>query len=175
MAPISRLAAHWMLLLSLTYTDGFVVVTSRRLGRGPPFSMAPGGDGESTDKIPQLPAIGSSSFSSRKRKSNEDEKKPFVASRKVQLQYTCNVCDTRNTQPVSRVSFYKGVVIARCKGCDTQHLIADHLGWSGFEEQGVLPRTTSVTEEVFELERILQQHDANTGTIVGEDGMPAME
>jgi hypothetical protein len=29
---------------------------------------------------------------------------PFVASRKFQLQYTCNVCETRNTNSVSRVA-----------------------------------------------------------------------
>lgn len=29
---------------------------------------------------------------------------PFVASKKFQLQYTCNVCETRNTNSVSRVA-----------------------------------------------------------------------
>lgn len=125
--------------------------------------------------IPQLPPIGDSSFLD----SDVPESKPFVASRKVQLQYTCNVCETRNTQSMSRIAYHKGVVIVRCKGCDTQHLVADHLGWTGFQNNTVLedflgdvPR---VTEEVFELERILQQHDHASGAILGEDGSPALE
>lgn len=130
---------------------------------------------ENAVSIPQLPPSGDSSFL------NDDSlrKKPFVANRKVQLQYTCNVCETRNTHSISRVAYHKGVVIVKCKGCDSQHLIVDHLGWTGFQNNTVLedflgdiPR---VTEEVFELERILQQHDPASGAIVGDDGSLAME
>jgi mitochondrial protein import protein ZIM17 len=31
----------------------------------------------------------------------------------------------------SREAYDKGVVVARCAGCDNLHLIADRLGWFG--------------------------------------------
>jgi hypothetical protein len=140
--------------------------------------------------IPQLPAIGSSSRDENAPKSN-DENKPFVASRKFQLQYTCNICETRNTHSVSRTAYRNGVVIVRCKGCESQHIIADHLGYTDYEggfqgnetntiedffadhAEGV--KVDRVSEEVFQLEKILLGHDADSGSIVGDDGELAME
>jgi hypothetical protein len=69
------------------------------------------GDGEPT-VMPQLPPC----QDQRKRSETDSGKMwttpsgekiqpgPFVASRKFQLQYTCNVCETRNTNSVSRVA-----------------------------------------------------------------------
>ncbi|KAH7840493.1 hypothetical protein Vadar_017634 [Vaccinium darrowii] len=45
--------------------------------------------------------------------------------------FTCKVCDTRSVKTVCRESYEKGVVVARCSGCNNLHLIADHLGWFG--------------------------------------------
>lgn len=45
--------------------------------------------------------------------------------------FTCKVCDTRSVKTFSRVSYEKGVVLARCGGCNNVHLIADRLGWFG--------------------------------------------
>lgn len=45
--------------------------------------------------------------------------------------FTCKVCDTRNFKTASRESYDKGVVVARCNGCNNLHLIADRLGWFG--------------------------------------------
>lgn len=62
-------------------------------------------------KIPQLPAIGTSSFHQssstvqtepQAKLSNESNDVAFVSS-KFQLQYTCKVCDTRNHHLVSRI------------------------------------------------------------------------
>jgi hypothetical protein len=134
--------------------------------------------------IPQLPPIGDSSFlpPSTGDGTDQSQQSPavFVAHHKVQLQYTCKVCETRNTHSMSRIAYHKGVVIATCKGCGTQHLIADHLGWivqnnTVLEDfiGGAVPR---VTQEVFELERILQQYgDTSGGAIVGDDGRLALE
>ena len=55
-----------------------------------------------------------------------------LVSPKFQLQYTCKVCDTRNSHSVTRMAYRKGVVIAMCKGCHSKHLIADNLGWSNY-------------------------------------------
>lgn len=45
--------------------------------------------------------------------------------------FTCKVCETRSIKTASRESYEKGVVVARCGGCNNLHLIADRLGWFG--------------------------------------------
>ena len=45
--------------------------------------------------------------------------------------FTCTVCDTRTMKTASRESYEKGVVVARCSGCNNLHLMADHLGMFG--------------------------------------------
>lgn len=47
------------------------------------------------------------------------------------LIFTCKVCEARSFKTVCRESYEKGVVVARCAGCDNLHLIADRLGWFG--------------------------------------------
>eukprot|EP00956_Cyclotella_meneghiniana_P003803 scaffold4601_cov51-Cyclotella_meneghiniana.AAC.3 len=105
-----------------------------------------------------------------------------VASRKFQLQYTCKICNTRNSIKVTRIAYRKGIVIAKCKGCDNKHLIADNLNWlSGFDydngerniEQFMENRSEEsefanedlvmrVDKEVFDLESVLYK-DQNVG------------
>jgi DNL zinc finger len=143
--------------------------------------------------IPQLPATGSSS-----RKSSDSESSrtsdavsgTFVGSKKFQLQYTCNICEARNLHMVSRVAYRQGVVICTCKGCGSQHLIADHLGFTNYEGgfQGEIntiedwfsaknDTDTSVhrvSPDVFDLEKILAR-DTKSGSIVGDDGNLVLE
>lgn len=45
--------------------------------------------------------------------------------------FTCKVCDTRSIKTFCRESYEKGVVVARCSGCNNLHLLADRLGWFG--------------------------------------------
>lgn len=138
--------------------------------------------------IPQLPAIGSSSFSTGGggfTPSSDGGPSAFV-SRKFELQYTCGVCETRNCHSVSRIAYRNGVVIARCKGCKTQHLIADNLGWTDYKG-GFQGETNTIEDffsnsnnvhrvspEVFSLEKKLG-YDTKSGSIVGDDGKPALE
>ena len=82
------------------------------------------------------------------------------------------------------------VVIARCKGCDSQHLIADNLGWTDYDGgfRGNQTNTIEdyfagdetvkvnrVSTEVFHLEKILQSYSTDSGSIVGDDGKLALE
>ncbi|XP_015368624.1 PREDICTED: DNL-type zinc finger protein-like [Diuraphis noxia] len=48
---------------------------------------------------------------------------------KMQISFTCTVCNTRNTRRFSKLSYEKGIVIVECDGCRNNHLIADNLGW----------------------------------------------
>ncbi|PSC70991.1 zinc finger domain-containing [Micractinium conductrix] len=51
--------------------------------------------------------------------------------RQLLMFFTCNKCNTRAAKAFSKQSYEGGVVIVECPGCQSRHLIADHLGWFG--------------------------------------------
>mmetsp|Transcript_19288 Transcript_19288/g.22304 ORF Transcript_19288/g.22304 Transcript_19288/m.22304 type:complete len:250 (-) Transcript_19288:250-999(-) len=169
-------------------------------------------DGNDENKAPtnnflSLPPSGGSSFNvegsaaaelendnvNQKRILLNDEKSTkvgLVGSAKFELQYTCNVCETRNVNKVSRLAYTKGVVIVVCKGCMAKHLIADNLGWSvdwginGFDgkknieeylsELGRGDEINRVSKDIFHLEQMLGNgNDGSSNNI--EDGDASLE
>jgi len=51
------------------------------------------------------------------------------------MAFTCSKCETKQAKTFSKQSYTKGVILIRCDGCDSLHLIADNLGW--FEDSSV--------------------------------------
>ena len=58
-----------------------------------------------------------------------DSKLGKVNSEKMQIVFTCNVCQERSSRIISKQAYTQGVIIIRCYGCNNNHLIADNLGW----------------------------------------------
>lgn len=52
-----------------------------------------------------------------------------VRSADMVIAFTCRKCETRSVRGLTRNAYEKGVVIIRCGGCDSLHLIADNLGY----------------------------------------------
>ncbi|MES1913376.1 MAG: hypothetical protein MHM6MM_005565 [Cercozoa sp. M6MM] len=49
----------------------------------------------------------------------------------LSMLYTCKRCKTRNAIAFSRFTLEHGVVVARCDGCHTMHLLSDRKGLLG--------------------------------------------
>jgi protein import protein ZIM17 len=130
--------------------------------------------------IPQLPASGDSSFGSLPLVEDTVLSEACVVNKKIGLQYTCNQCETRNSHLVSRIAYKNGVVITTCKGCGAKHLIADHLGSKGFQDdkaktiEDVLT-VHRVSPDQFQISKLYNSYDTKSGSIVGEDGNWALE
>ena len=64
------------------------------------------------------------------------------------MMYTCAVegCGTKQGRTFTKSSYEKGVVLLRCEGCNSLHLIADNLGW--FEDDGVYKGSNTNIETI---------------------------
>lgn len=79
-----------------------------------------------TMHMPALPPAGADGDDA----SSQPEMQPYIALRRsMRLAFTCKVCDTRNEKLINRHCYKEGIVIVRCTGCDSNHLIADNLSW----------------------------------------------
>jgi protein import protein ZIM17 len=182
--------------------------TARRMSRMALKGRRKGMDEEGDENdLPQLPALGAASHSlgnslgSNPSTENGPRSSPTLASNRItnststsafvspkfELQYTCNVCETRNRVLISRQAYREGMVIAICKGCDAKHWIADNLdptlksnnieelfaaNASGQEGSDDVQQVSRVTREVYDIERVWQ---FKGGEMQDENGNPVLE
>jgi protein import protein ZIM17 len=81
--------------------------------------------------------------------------------RKLALVFTCDVCQTRSAKQFTERAYRRGVVIVRCPGCQSLHLIADRLGYFGDGE--------------WDLERIAEHRGESVRTVTDADGGGVIE
>jgi hypothetical protein len=149
-------------------------------------------DEEEEEDITQLPALVGSTTSENKQQSKSSStifSASFTPSNltattfvtpKFQLQYTCNVCETRNRVLISRIAYREGMVIAICKGCQSKHWIADNLDPTlhannieeFFSSQGMDDKVNRVSQDVYEVERVW---DFAAGQVADDNGKPVLE
>jgi hypothetical protein len=130
---------------------------------------------ESAFRIPQLPPVGGATSSLLPQSLDEEQEemmvgattttRPMVGRAKIQLQYTCTICDTRNVHTMSRLAYRHGVVIARCQQCRNQHWIADHLGWLSLESSSTTTTTTTASRAIHTIEDYFTQHSDKNVTV----------
>ena len=41
------------------------------------------------------------------------------------------MCNSRNNKMFTKKAYHHGIVVIKCDGCASMHLIADNLGWFG--------------------------------------------
>merc|ERR1712187_928078 len=56
--------------------------------------------------------------------------------RKLAIIYICGVCETRSIKQFTENAYLNGVVLVRCPGCQSLHLIADRLGYFSDPDDG---------------------------------------
>ena len=100
---------------------------------------------------------------------------------KFSLQYTCNICETKNRVLVSRQAYREGMVVAVCKGCNNKHWIADNLDPTlketpniedYLESKGMGNTIHRVSKEIYEIERVWGLKE---GVLTDDEGNPMLE
>ena len=61
--------------------------------------------------------------------SKQPQRRPKHMRDRLEIQFTCNVCEAPNSHSISRHAYTKGTVLVTCPGCQSSHLIADNLNW----------------------------------------------
>lgn len=100
--------------------------------------------------------------------------------RKLAIVYTCNVCQTRSAKQFSEQAYQNGVVIVRCPGCQSQHLIADRLGYfdedsesgGGFDLDAIAERTGQAVRTIRDAE---DSGDGVLELVLGSDKMEELK
>lgn len=105
----------------------------------------------------------------------------FVASEKMGLVFTCNVCETRVARKISRRAYKEGTCLVKCPGCAKYHVIADNLGSYAAVTERVGggknvedfakasgEQVTKVSGDVYDLEKLIADGKGKGVVDVGE-------
>lgn len=57
-----------------------------------------------------------------------------LESPKMQLMFTCKVCNTRNSKTIDKLAYKKGVIIVRCDGCSNNVVFSVISGFKIFTD-----------------------------------------
>eukprot|EP01006_Ploeotia_vitrea_P036047 TRINITY_DN65959_c9_g1_i1.p1 TRINITY_DN65959_c9_g1~~TRINITY_DN65959_c9_g1_i1.p1 ORF type:complete len:197 (-),score=86.26 TRINITY_DN65959_c9_g1_i1:69-659(-) len=87
---------------------------------------------------------------------------------KMAIVFTCTKCDTRSAKVFHRLSYEHGVVLAKCPGCESLHLVADNKGWFG-EDKNI--------QEMMQQKGVRVNQSAENGTVelVKEDDLELLQ
>jgi hypothetical protein len=94
--------------LTLLASNSAAFIPTTQIGQPSRINLHDRDDAEQDErKIPMLPAIGGSSFGDQSLNApGLSSDKPSFVGEKFELQYTCKVCETRNTNRVSRIGTF---------------------------------------------------------------------
>lgn len=85
----------------------------------------------------------------------------------MEMQFTCNKCETRQAKRFTRLAYEEGVVIVKCVGCGVHHLIADNQAyfkdWTGMDKTNVEKMLAEKGEKVDN--RLGKLHKGADGTL----------
>lgn len=134
----------------------------------------------SMDDLLDGPAAATATMENNKTNGENTNTVQTFVNPKFALQYTCNVCETKNRVIISRQAYREGLVIATCKGCQNKHWIADNLDPTlsdsnieeYFENRGLRDTVKRVNKEVYEIERVWGLKE---GEITDEAGDTVLE
>lgn len=82
--------------------------------------------------------------------------------RKLAILYTCGVCGTRSMKQFTEQAYLHGVVLVRCPGCQSLHLIADRLGYFSDNDDG------DNSGGGFDVAKVLKNKGGNVKTLISE-------
>lgn len=89
------------------------------------------------------------------RRSLADQDGHLKSERRLLIGFTCKKCSQRTHRTMSHHAYNHGIVLIECSGCQSRHLIADHLGW--FKDTPNAGRKIEdMTGEVGEIRRSLK-------------------
>lgn len=105
----------------------------------------------------------------------------FVASEKMGLVFTCNICEMRVARKISRRAYKEGTCLVKCPGCAKYHVIADNLGsYAALTEsigggknvedfaKAAGEQVTKVSGDVYDLEKLIADGKGEGVVDVGE-------
>lgn len=82
--------------------------------------------------------------------------------KKLAIIYTCAICETRSMKQFTEKAYKHGVVIVTCPKCQSQHLIADNLGYFSNND-------TVNSDKKFDLETALSQKGQSIKKLFDEE------